>query len=83
MTYREDEDFAARLVVARQRLAERREDEDLKQREKLAAEQAEEARLEAFLARASKAIEPLFLWPTREGPVIEACSWQAASVRER
>lgn len=64
--YREDEDFAARLAVARQRLAERREDEDLKRREKLAAEQAEEARLEAFLARASKAIEPLvFVADTR------------------
>lgn len=60
MTYRDDENFAARLAVARQRLLEKRQADDLERREKLAAEEAEEARLEAFLARASKAIEPLF-----------------------
>ena len=58
MTYRDDENFAARLAVARQRLLEKRQADDLERREKLAAEEAEEARLEAFLARASKGSPP-------------------------
>ena len=64
MTYREDEDFAARLAVARQRLSERREAEDLERREKLAAEKAEEARLIAgYVLWACEISVPGFLFP--------------------
>lgn len=68
MMFRDDpDDFSARLEVARQRLAAKREAEAEARRQKEEAEAADEARLQDLLQRASQSLAPLALMADGRG----------------